>query len=109
MSNIVRRQTYAPSQPIILQLRNGDGTIPDLTGASVKLRLSQPGTNTFKVDASMTISNVATAEVRYTPVSADVDTVGVFQGYVVVTYSDTTKDTFPRKDFVVLEVTAATP
>lgn len=75
-------------------------TLPfDLAGATVKFRMRDPGSDVVKVDAAATVlSDHRTA--RYQWQGTDSDTRGLFRGEWVVTFSDTTVQTYPARGYM---------
>lgn len=65
------------SPSIVELLKNGDGSPIDLTGASVRFRMSR-GNGTVIVDAVANIDDEATGQVSYDWADGDTDLVGTF-------------------------------
>lgn len=74
-------------------LVNGDGSVADLTGASVQFHLLQGSTS--KVDTPAQIINATEGVVRHVWATGDTDTLGIFLAYWVVTYVDSSVVTYP--------------
>lgn len=86
-------------------LKDGNGTVIDLTGATVNFHMRQIGKTTVKVDASATVSSPATSGVvEYQWTASDTDTIGVFQGEFEVTYSTGAIETFPNGSYIAIEI-----
>ena len=84
-------------------LRYSDGSIPDLTGASVKfLAREMGGDGVPLIDASATITDVPTAAVEYVLTADDTAEAGSFYAEWEVTFADGTVQTFPTRGFDVL-------
>jgi hypothetical protein len=78
----------------------------NLTGATVKFRMRQIGSQAYVVDTDVVVTDAANGVVRWDPVSADVDESNQYLGWFQVTYSNTkTQDT---PEFLVL-IRAHTP
>src|SRR5437667_105129 len=74
--------------PYDVTLVNGDGSIPDLTGASVVFHLVNISTGQAKVTAAASLLDAPRGKVRYAWQLADVDTVGLYEAWWVVTFLD---------------------
>ena len=85
---------------LVMILKGGDGTVQDLTGATVRFSMRRVGQAARKVDNQpATIDSPATAgKVRYLWAAADVDTPGFYQGEFVVTLPNAKQITFPSDD-----------
>ena len=82
------------SPSITATLRDAEGTLIDLTGASVNFHMYDAD-GTVKVDAAAVVAD-NDGVVRYDWIAADTDTVGVFYAEFEVTYADGTVETFPN-------------
>lgn len=80
-------------------LRFSDGSIPDLTGASVKFIARDVTSSVVKIDATATITDVPTAAVEYAMTADDSDTAGTYYCEWEVTFADTSVQTFPTRSF----------
>lgn len=77
-------------------LKNADGTIVNLTGATVMFRMAKRG-STPKVNAAATIVGSASdGRVQYQWTSADTDTIGEFRAEWVVTFGNGKTQTHPN-------------
>jgi hypothetical protein len=85
------------ARPIECTLAYADGTVPDLTGATVRFRATPGGTTTPTLDALATILNGPTADVRYDFAPADVASGrrGTYRLAWQVTFPDGKQATFP--------------
>jgi hypothetical protein len=93
-------------KPSIAATLTLDGVAVNLTGASVKFIMATAPGATPKVSATAVIVNAATGQVRYDWLSANTDTVGIFDAEWEVTYSDTTKQTFPTLTYLTVNIIA---
>lgn len=74
-------------------LTYADGTVVDLTGSTVKLKMRAVGSSTLKVNAAATVVGAATlGQVRYDWAALDVDTGGFFLVWWEVTTGGKTQD-----------------
>jgi Rib/alpha/Esp surface antigen-like repeat protein len=81
-------------------LQDSDGQAVDLSGATARFLMRARGGTTVKTDAAASITNAASGVVQYTPVAADTDTAGQYEAEIEVTYSDSTKETFPSRGYI---------
>lgn len=76
--------------------KDDDGNLVDLTGASVKFHMKEPGSDVVKVNANGSVIGSETdGRVAYQWEVGDTDTSGNFQGEFEVTHSDGKPETFP--------------
>lgn len=88
-------------------LRDGNGAVVNLTGASVKFQAKFPGQAAAEIDAAATLSGTPTdGTVTYTPLSADTDTVGDLLVQWKVTFAGGTIERFPNSGHQKLRITA---
>lgn len=80
-------------------LRFSDGTIPNLTGATVKFIAREVTSAEAKIDAAATITDVPTGAVEYTLLAADTDLTGTYYCEWEVTFADSSVQTFPTRGF----------
>ena len=71
----IKRNDTAPA--IEEYLRNADGTVVPLTGASVQFHM-RDGTGTVKVNSPATIVDIPTGHVKYSWISTDTNAAGTF-------------------------------
>lgn len=88
-------------------LRNGDGTIPDLTGATVVFSMSKGGNRAEEIDgASMSVQDMPTASVVYVWQPQDVDTPGNYKAVIRVTFADGGVATYPNQGSYAIKISA---
>jgi hypothetical protein len=86
-------------------LTRDDGTSVNLTGASVHFVLRAFGDDAPKVNGVATIvGNASLGQVTYFWAAGDTDTPGSYDGAWVVTFPDSTRQTFPTGDYLEVEV-----
>jgi ribosomal protein S27E len=73
--------------------------------SAVRFLMRSIGDNVVKVDAGGFIITEDPLVVEYRWLSGDSDTVGVFEGEFEVTYTDSTTETFPNGDHILVRVT----
>lgn len=87
---------------LLLQLKRGDGTLPDLTGlttADIRIHLKDRATKVVTQGNVSAIVGLATdATVRYDPTAADVLTAREYDIEIQVTHLDGLPETFPTCD-----------
>ena len=94
----IKRNDTSPS--IAMRLRNGDGTIPDLTGASVVFNMRSATTKASVVDrGAMVVHDLADGVVRYDWIAADTAAAGLYQAEAEVTFADGGITTYPNHDW----------
>jgi len=94
-------------EPIQRTLRDSAGVVVSLAGASVKFRMRKKrgSAGAFKVDTTATIVDSPGGIVKYSWAAVDVDTPGSYRAWFEVTFSDTTKQTFPNEGHILVVVT----
>ncbi len=90
--------------PYQVQLVDGDGSIPNLAGASVRFLMTPVGSDVLKVDAAGSIIDAPNGKVQYQWVLADVDTLGIYEVHWEVTYPDSTVVPYPSDTVDVIEI-----
>jgi hypothetical protein len=109
------------SDPLEVRLKSDDGSIIDLTGASVSFKMKQVGSDTTKVDADpiaegsgsttgIVFDDASNGDVTYAWQSGDTDTAGYYNARFYVDYDgDTGSDfdadqSFPNVDYLTIKV-----
>lgn len=90
----IKQNNTSPSLQAIL--KDGSGTVINLTGASVRINMKAVGGTGLKVNSAMTIVNATGGIIQYDWQSGDTDTVGSYALEFEVTYSDGSLETFPN-------------
>lgn len=75
-------------------LTDANGTVVDVTGASVRFHMLKIGATALKIDAAATVVDGTAGHVRYTLQSGDTDTPGTFKAEYQVTFIDGSIETF---------------
>lgn len=75
-------------------LTDANGTVVDVTGASVRFHMLKIGATTLKIDAAASVIDGAAGHVRYTLQSGDTDTPGTYKAEYEVTFTDGSIETF---------------
>lgn len=89
----IGRNDTAP--PITATLRDGNGVVVDLTGATVRFHM-RDSSGTVKVNALATVVTPSQGAVRYNWTAPDTDQGGFFDAEWQVTFADSTRRTFPN-------------
>lgn len=85
-------------------LRMADGSIPNLSGASIRFIARYQGSSIVKIDGAATITNEPTAAVEYAFVAGDTDTAGNFDVEWEVTFGNGKPQTFPTRGYDLLVI-----
>jgi len=102
---VVKRGDTAKPLRFHLRRENSDGTYSDidLSGASAAFYMRERGKRTNTVDGSAcTISAATSGKGYYDFQAADVDTAGIYDAEIVVTYSDSTIESFPEDEHLTI-------
>jgi hypothetical protein len=83
---------------IAATLKREDGTVVDLSALGVEFRMCDPlgVVKVAQTAIGVTVTSATDGEVQYSPIAADVDTVGLYHAYFVV-IDATKEDTFPSR------------
>lgn len=98
----IKQNNTSPSLQAIL--KDGSGTVINLTGASVRINMKAVGGTGLKVNSAMTIVNATGGIIQYDWQTGDTDTVGSYSVEFEVTYSDNTIETFPNNQNLTISV-----
>ena len=80
-------------------LKFSDGSVPSMTGATVKFIAREVTSAIVKIDAAATIVDVPTASVEYAILPTDTDIAGTYYCEWEVTFVDGSVQTFPTRGF----------
>lgn len=95
----------AVDTPYQVTLHNGDGSVADLTDATIVFQMQQIGSPAFKVDsAAIIVGPPANGQVSYSWLAPDVDTVGMYAAKWIVTFTDAPVRTYPSEDVDLVEI-----
>lgn len=101
-----KQHDTAPSCVFSFTDLNGNVPPGDLTGATVKFIMKASGAGSPKINAAATVVDAPSWTFGYSPISADTDTAGDYQGEFEVTYSSGKKQTFPDPGYLDILITA---
>ena len=80
-------------------------TTVNLGGAAVQFRMRSVGSTTWTLTAdAVVVTATVTPTVRYDWDAADTATPGFYEAEFVVTYSDSTVETFPNSEFITINI-----
>jgi hypothetical protein len=89
---------------ITAQLLLPNGALPNLTGATVQFTMQLPGSTTYTVNATATITDPINAWVSYQWVTGNTALPGTFNARWVVTYPNSTVQLFPALSYLQVQV-----
>jgi len=103
MTFYIKQNDTSPA--ILATLKDGAGTLIELSGSTVRFHMRRIGAATNTVDAAATIHNVDAGQVSYAWSAADTATTGIFQAEFEVTNTDGSIETFPNSGYISVEIT----
>ena len=90
---------------LVVECKNGDGTVQDLTGATVRFVMWNRSSNAQKLDVVATIDSPATnGKARYQLTATDSDTPGVYHARMKVTLSSGRIVHYPNGIPLIIEI-----
>lgn len=92
------------SPSIQATLTDAGGTAVNIAGSSVRFHMKNMTNGSIIVDRAATIVNAATGAVRYDWLAADTQKAGMFLCEFEVTYADTSIETFPNDDKIIVSI-----
>jgi hypothetical protein len=93
------------SPKIRATLKDGSGTVINLTDATVRFHMKSLNDGTVSIDASATVVSPATSGVvEYEWQSGDTSTAGSYQAEFEVTYGDLSVETFPNDSNISISI-----
>ena len=98
-------KTNDTSPAIEAVLKDGNGTVVSLIGASVNFHMRAIGATDETVNGEATVSDADGGVVYYQWNSVDTGVVGSFEGEFEVTYAGGEKETFPNNRHIEIEFT----
>lgn len=103
MSFQIKRGDTLPALECIIQAPTG--TALSLAGATVKFLMKARTGGALKVDRAAVIVDPTAGHVKHDWQAADTDTAGGYFGEFEVTWSGGGKQTYPRADYLRIEIT----
>ena len=93
------------SPAMLATLKDGDGTVIELSGSTVRFHMRPVGKATSVVDTTATIHDVDKGQVSYSWSPSDTANSGMFEAEFQVTNTDGTIETFPNAGHILVEIT----
>lgn len=103
MTFYIKQNDTSPA--MLATLKDGTGTIIELSGSSVRFHMRPFGSSSITVDAAATIYDVDNGQVAYSWSSDDTATAGSYEAEFEVTNTDGSIETFPNNGFIAVEIT----
>lgn len=85
-------------------LKYEDGSVVDLTSATVRFIAKDTSDSSVAIDAAATLTDAANGQVEYRFTTGDTDTAGKFNVEWEVTFVDATVQTFPTRGYDRLKI-----
>jgi hypothetical protein len=99
---VMKRGDTLPALPVLL--RNPDNSIPNLAGATVLFKMSDPATGTLIANRTAAIVDLPTASVVFSWLAAETSVVGIYRAEFEVTFPDGHVATFPNRDYLLVNI-----
>ena len=103
MTFYIKQNDTSPA--MLATLKDGDGTVIELSGSTVRFHMRPLGAATNTVDAAAAIHNVDAGQVSYTWSAPDTATTGIFEAEFEVINTDGSVETFPNSGYISVEIT----
>ena len=100
----IKRNDTRPFWPVTLTF--DDGSVPDLTGGSVKVIAKSRGDGAVKFSVAAFITNGPLAHVEWRPLITETDVAGIYDIEWEAILADATQQTFPTRRYDRLKVIA---
>ena len=97
--NVELRQQFAAT------LKDENGQIVDVTGASVKFHMAKLNSSSVITDASATVTNGSTGTVEYAWPASDTASIVTFCGEFEITFSARLIETYPNSGYISIQIT----
>lgn len=98
----IKQGDTRPYWPVTLTF--DDGTVPDLTGGSVRFIARERSDNSIIIDTPAVLTTPAAGQCEWRPSAGQTDIAGRYDVEWEATYADATKQTFPTRRFDRLKV-----
>jgi len=103
MTFFVKQNDTSPK--LAATLKDGNGQVVDVTGASVRFHMARMNSNTAVVDAAGTVTNGGAGAVEYAWTPSNTANVGTYRGEFEVTFPSGLVETYPNAGYVSIQVT----
>jgi hypothetical protein len=98
----IKRNDTRPYWPVTLTFE--DGTVPDLTGATVRFIARDDSDASVKIDVGATVTNGPAGECEWRPLASETDIAGLYLCEWEATLADATVQTFPTRGYDRLKI-----
>lgn len=102
MTFFIKQNDTSPA--ILATLKDGNGTLIELSGSTVRFHMRPIGKTTNTVDAVAAIHNVDAGQVSYAWSANDTANIGIFDAEFEVTNTDGSIETFPNSEYIRVEI-----
>ena len=103
MTFFVKQNDTSPK--LAATLKDGNGQVVDVTGASVRFHMAKLNSSTVITDASATVTNGSAGTVEYAWTASDTASIGTFRGEFEVTFSTGLIQTYPNSGYISIQIT----
>ena len=97
--NVELRQQFAAT------LKDENGQIVDVTGASVEFHMAKLNSSSVITGASATVTNESAGTVEYAWSASDTDSIGTFRVEFEVTFPTGLVETYPNSEYISIQIT----
>ena len=103
MTFFVKQNDTSPK--LAATLKDGNGQVVDVTGASVRFHMAKLNSSTVITDASTTVTNGSAGTVEYAWTASDTASIGTFRGEFEVTFPTGLIETYPNSGYISIQIT----
>jgi len=103
MTFFVKQNDTSPK--LAATLKDGNGQVVDVTGASVRFHMAKLNSSTVITDASATVTNGSAGTVEYAWTASDTASIGTFRGEFEVTFPTGLIETYPNSGYISIQIT----
>ena len=103
MTFFVKQNDTSPK--LAATLKDGNGQVVDVTGASVRFHMAKLNSSTVITDASATVTNGSAGTVEYAWTASDTASIGTFCGEFEVTFPTGLIETYPNSGYISIQIT----
>ena len=103
MTFFVKQNDTSPK--LAATLKDGNGQVVDVTGASVRFHMAKLNSSTVITDASATVTNGSAGTVEYAWTASDTASIGTFRGESEVTFPTGLIETYPNSGYISIQIT----
>lgn len=98
----IKRNDTRPYWPVTLNYE--DGTVADLTGATIRFLATDVSTNLLTIDTDAVVTDATAGKCEWQPTADQTAIAGAYAVEWEVTFADTTTQTWPTRDYDRLEI-----